>query len=91
MGLGLSRSFLGLPRRSFGEIGLVALSLCMGQVVTLIVVQGQAKFTLIASEVITHKVWIFREINGLEGESPEPLSAVDGFVLGGGGASAAGL
>lgn len=63
----------------------------MGQVVALVVVQRQAKLTLVAAKVVAHEVGIFGEIDGLEGESPEALSAVDGFVLGGGGASAAGL
>ena len=43
---------------------------------------------VLPSEVVAHEIRVFGEIDGLERESPETLTAVDGFVLGGGGAAA---
>lgn len=91
MGLRLSRRFLGLAGGSLGQISLVPFSLCVGQVIPLIVVECQAKFTLITAEVVAHKIRIFGQIDGLQGEPSETLAAVDSFVLSGGGASATGL
>lgn len=69
----------------------MALSLRVGQVIALVLVQCQAKLALVASEVVAHEVGVFGEVDGLEGESSETLFAVDGFVLGRGGATAARL
>ena len=41
--------------------------------------------------MVAHEIGIFGKIDGFEGESSQPLTAVDGFVLGGGGASASRL
>lgn len=83
-----SRGLLGLASSSLGQIGLVSLPLCMRQVIPLIVVQCQAKFALIASEMVAHKIGIFSDIDGFEGKSSQPLTPVYGFILGGGGATA---
>lgn len=63
--LRLSRRLFGFASSPLGQIGLVALPLSMGQVVSLIVVKRQAELTLVAPEVVSHKIWIFREINRL--------------------------
>ena len=42
----------------------------------------------VPAEMVAHKIRVFGEIDGLEGEPPEALTAVDSFVLCGGGASA---
>lgn len=91
MGLRLSRSFLSLTSSSLGQISLMPFSLRVSQVIPLIVVERQAKFTLITAEMVAHKIRVFGEIDGLEGEPSEALTAVDSFVLCGGGASATGL
>ena len=52
VGLRLSRRFLGLAGGSLGQISLVPFSLCVGQVIPLIVVERQAKFTLITTNKI---------------------------------------
>lgn len=67
MRLRLSRRLLGFAGSSLGQIGLVALPLSMGQVISLIVVQRQAKLTLIASKVVSHKVRILGEVDRLKG------------------------
>lgn len=86
--LRLSGCILGLASSSFSQISLMALALSVGQVVSLIVVQSQTKLAFIAAKMIAHEIGIFRQIDGLEGQSPETLSTVDGFVLSGGGATA---
>lgn len=86
--LGLSRGVLCLASGALGEIGLVTLALSVGQVIALVVVQSETKLALVAAEVIAHKVGIFRQIDRLQRQSPEPLTPVDGFVLGGGRTSA---
>lgn len=49
VGLGLGRGVLSLARSSLGEVGLVALPLGVGQVVPLVVVEGEAELALIAA------------------------------------------
>jgi hypothetical protein len=49
VGLRLRRRFLGLAGSSLGQISLVAFSLCVGQVITLVVVECQAKLALITT------------------------------------------
>jgi hypothetical protein len=41
--------------------------------------------------VVAHEVRVLGEVDGLEGEAAETLPPVDGLILGGGGAAAAGL
>lgn len=91
VGLGLRGRVLGLAGGALGEIGLVPLPLRVRQVVPLVVVQRQAKLALIAAEVVAHEVGVLGEVDGLEGEAAEALPPVDGLILGGGGAAAAGL
>lgn len=91
IGLRLSRRILRLASRSLRQVGLMPLPLRVRQVVPLVVVQRQAKLTLVTAEVVAHEVGVLGEIDGLEGEAAEALAAVDGFVLGGGGAPAPGL
>lgn len=43
---------------------------------------------MLPSEMVSHEIGIFGEIDGLEREPSKPLSPVDGFVLGRGSASA---
>ena len=50
------------------------LPLRMRQVIPLRVVQGQAQFTFIRTKVVLHKVRVFIEIHGLQGELPQSLS-----------------
>lgn len=42
----------------------------------------------VPSEMITHEIGIFGEINSLESKSSETLPPIDGLILGGGGATA---
>lgn len=65
MRLGLSRGLFGFAGSALGQIGLVALPLGVGQVVALVVVQRKAELTLIAPEVVSHKIRVFSEINRL--------------------------
>lgn len=89
--LGEWSGILGFTGGSLCQIGLVALPLSVGQIVSFIVVQCQTQLTLITAEVIPHKIGILGKVDGLEGEPAEALSAVDSLVLGGGSASAARL
>lgn len=41
--------------------------------------------------MVAHEVGVLGEVDGLEGEAAEALPPVDGLILGGGGAAAAGL
>jgi hypothetical protein len=41
--------------------------------------------------VVAHEVGVLGEVDGLEGKAAEALPPVDGLILGGGGAAAAGL
>lgn len=91
VGLRLSRSILSLTSRSLSQVGLMPLPLRVRQVVPLVVVQSQAQLTLVAAEVVAHEIGVLGEVDSLEGKSAETLAAVDGFVLGGGSASASGL
>ena len=50
VGLRLSRSFLGFTSSSLGQISLMPFSLRVSQVIPLIVVECQAKFTLITTK-----------------------------------------
>lgn len=87
--LGLRRRVLGLASGALGEIRLVPLPLRVRQVVPLVVVQRQAKFALVAAEMVAHEVGVLGKVDGLEGEAPEALPPVDGLILGGGRAAAA--
>lgn len=89
--LRLGGGVLGLASSSLGQIGLVSLPLCVGQVIPLIVVKCQTQLTLVASEMVAHKIGIFGKIYGFKCQSPQPLTAVNGFILGGGSASASRL
>lgn len=91
VGLGLRGRVLGLAGGTLGEVGLVPLPLRVSQVVPLVVVQRQAQLALVAAEVVAHEVGVLGEVDGLEGEAAEALPPVDGLILGGGGAAAAGL
>lgn len=127
MRLGLSRSILGLAGSSLSQIGLMALPLCVCQVVSLVIVKCQTQLTLVTTrttttnsksipslklnnlinqikthqsnkdaidlpaQVVPHEIRIFGQIDGLQGQPPEPLPPVDGLILSGGGAAAAGL
>ena len=41
--------------------------------------------------MVSHEVGVLGEVDGLHGEAAEALPPVDGLILGGGGAAAAGL
>jgi hypothetical protein len=45
----------------------------------------------VPAEVVAHEVGVLGDVDGLEGEEAETLPPVDGLILGGGGAAAAGL
>jgi len=91
VGLGLRGRVLGLACGALGEVGLMPLPLRVRQVVPLVVVQRQAELALVAAEVVAHEVGVLGEVDGLESEAAEALPPVDGLILGGGGAAAAGL
>lgn len=56
--LGVDRVVLGFTSSSLGEVSLVPLSLSVGEVVSLVVVKGEAELALVAAEVVAHKVGI---------------------------------
>lgn len=41
--------------------------------------------------MISHKVWVLSQVDGLERKPTQPLSTIDGFILSGGSSSTAGL
>lgn len=41
--------------------------------------------------MVAHEIGVLGEVDGLEGQAAEALPPVDGLILGGGGAAAAGL
>lgn len=41
--------------------------------------------------MVSHKIGVLGEVNGLQGQAPKPLPAINGLVLGRGSTSAAGL
>lgn len=53
VGLGLSRSILGLAGSSLSQIGLMALPLCVCQVVSLVIVKCQTQLTLVTTTSTT--------------------------------------
>ena len=89
--LGLRGRVLGLAGGTLGEVGLVPLPLRVREVVPLVVVERQAELALIAAEMVSHEVGVLGEVDGLEREPAQALPPVDGLILGGGGAAAAGL
>lgn len=60
MGLGLSGGVLGLASSTFGQVGLVALALSVGQVVALVVVESETQFALVAPKVVPHEIRVLR-------------------------------
>ena len=55
--------------------------LSMRQVVALVVVQRQAQAALVLPQVVAHEIRILRQIDGLQGQPPQPLSPVDGLEV----------
>lgn len=62
--LRMSRGVFGLTRGALSEIGLVALPLSVGEVVTLVVVEREAELALVAAKVVAHEVWVLGEVDG---------------------------
>lgn len=80
----LGRGFLGLFGSSPGQVSLVFLPLGVGQVAPLIVMQRQAEFAFIGSQMVFHKIWVLVDVDGFKGQLPQALPAVP-VALGGGG------
>jgi hypothetical protein len=59
----------------------VALALRVGKIVALVTVQGKAQLALICPKMVLHKVRVFGDIDGLEGELPQPLTTINGLIL----------
>ena len=72
----LNRRFFGLLGSAPGQVALVLLSLRVGQVRSLVVVKGQAKLALIRPKMISHKVGVFLEVDGLSSQGGQSLAAV---------------
>lgn len=78
------RLVVGLFGRTPSEIGLVTLALGMRQIIAFIVVQREAKLTLVRAQVILHKVRVLGQIHRFERQLPKPLASVHiGLRLGG--------
>lgn len=60
VGLRLRGGVLGLAGGTFGQVGLVALALSVGQVVALVVVESETQFALVAPEVVAHEIGVLR-------------------------------
>jgi len=73
---GLDWSVLGLLGGPPGEVALMLLALGVGQVRSLIVMQGQTQFTLECPKMIPHEVGVLGEVDGLRGQGGEPLPPV---------------
>jgi hypothetical protein len=63
----LDGRFFGLLGGPPGEVTLMLLALCVGQVASLVVVQGQAQLALICTQMVPHKVGILLKINSFCG------------------------
>jgi hypothetical protein len=59
-----------------GEVGLVLPSLCMCEVRAVVLVDSQAETALEASDVVLEEVRVLVEVDGLERELAETLTAV---------------
>lgn len=60
VGLGVSGGVFGLTGSTLGEVGLVAFALGVGEVVALVVVEGEAELALVAPQVVAHEVRVLR-------------------------------
>jgi len=60
VGLRLRGGVLGLAGGTFGQVGLVALALSVGQVVALVVVESETQFALVAPEMVAHEIGVLR-------------------------------
>lgn len=72
----LGRGFFGLLGSSPGQVSLMFLPLGVGQVAPLVVMQSQAEFALIGSQVVLHEIRVLIDVDGLQGQLPQALSSV---------------
>lgn len=80
----LGGGFFGLLGSSPGQVSLMFLPLGMGQVAPLIVMQSQAEFALIGSQVVLHKIRVLVDVNGFQGQLAQTLSPIPVALRGGG-------
>merc|ERR1719188_1905725 len=75
---------LGLLGSSPGQVTLMLLSLGMGQVGSLVIVESQTQLTLKRSKMISHKIGILGQVDGLGSQGRQPLPPVPvGLRVGG--------
>ena len=73
-GGGLFCSLLG---GTLGKVLLVSFSLCVGEVVAFVLVEGETEAAFVLAEMVFHEVRVFGEVDGFEGEATESLPSVD--------------
>ena len=79
----------GLPCRASRQVGLMLFALRVREVAALVGVQGQAQAALVCSDVVPHEVRVLGDVDGLEGELPQPLLSFHVRVLVAGNSNAA--
>ena len=62
--------------RAATKVVLMAFSLCVRQVVSLVHMQCKTKLTLILTQVILHEVRILRQVSGLQSEKSQSLTTI---------------
>lgn len=78
---GCSFFLFEFERGSLGEVLLVSLSLRVRQVVPFVGVEREAQLAFVRSQVVSHEIGIFGDVDGFERQSPQPFFPVPGFCL----------
>jgi hypothetical protein len=71
-----SSSLLLLSRSTTGKIGLMLSALGVGEVGTIVLVDGQAESTFEGSDVVLEEVGVFVQVNSFESKFAQTLSSV---------------
>jgi hypothetical protein len=79
--LRIARRVVCVSGRPTGEVRLVLLALRVREVGPFVRVQGEAQPALQPAEVVPEDVRIFREVDRLERELPEPFSPIDRLLI----------
>jgi len=73
---GLDWGLLSLLGRSPGEVALMLLTLSVGKVGGLVIMESQTQLALKRSKMISHEIWILGQVDGLRRQGSQPLPPV---------------